>query len=219
MLVGGASALAVGVLAGSGVRGAMAQEASPTPEEGTPEARERARALKEKLEQYGYRWSATSPATHRGDVYTLTATNAGTAPVTLYVFTIVMDHRQHHNEIVIEEEFELAAGESRQVTATNEYGTANHFATRIATDAADGSTLTLTVTIVDASGQETATFNQRAFLVESREEIQARREQRRTEWAERRRRRRRRRWGKHGEHDGMDDDHDGDDEAEATPIA
>src|SRR5215217_7474863 len=73
VLFGWASALALGALARSGVHGVLAQEASPAPATGTPEAG--AQTLKEKLEQYGYLWSATSPATHQGDVFTLTATN------------------------------------------------------------------------------------------------------------------------------------------------
>ncbi|HKG24416.1 MAG TPA: hypothetical protein VKB09_02160 [Thermomicrobiales bacterium] len=210
VLFGGASAVAVGVLAWSGMSGAQAQEATPEPADGTPEADKQ--TLREKLEAYGYLWSATSPATHLGDVYTLVATNTGSAPVKLWVFTIVMDHRQHHNEVVIQEEVELAAGASRKFTATNEYGTANHFSTRIATDAADASALTLEVTVVDAGGQQTATFNQLAFMIDSREELQQRREERRAARRDRLAERR-----KHGGHGGADDDMDGMDEETATP--
>jgi hypothetical protein len=195
VMFGGGAALAVAML---GRSGALAQEGTPEPAEGTAEAE--TKPLREKLEELGFLWSATSPATHLGDVYTLTATNTGEAPVTLWVFTIVMDHRQHHNEVVVQEEFELAAGESREATATNEYGTANHFSTRIATDAADASALALAVTVVDAGGQETATFNQLAFMIDSREELAERREARR---AARRGLRRRKR--AHEGHEGMDE--------------
>lgn len=193
VMVGGGAALAVAMLERSGV---LAQEGTPEPEEG--DAGER-KALREKLEEYGFLWSATSPATHLGDVYTLTATNTGTAPVKVWVFSIVMDHRAHHNEVVIQEEFALAAGEAREVTATNEYGTANHFSTRIVTDAADAPALALAVTVVDGSGQEAASFNQLAFMIDSREELAARREARQ---AERRGLRRRKRG--HEEHEEVD---------------
>jgi hypothetical protein len=203
VLFGGASAAAVGVLVWNGMSGALAQEATPEADKQT---------LREKLEAYGYLWSATSPATHLGDVYTLTATNAGAAPVKLWVFTIVMDHRKHHNEVAIQEEVELAVGESREFTATNEYGTANHFSTRIATDAADATALSLEVTVVDANGQQTATFNQLAFMIDSREELQQLREERRAARRDRLAKHR-----SHGGHGGADDEMDGMDEETGTP--
>ncbi|MEA2594607.1 MAG: hypothetical protein QOF01_1076 [Thermomicrobiales bacterium] len=214
VMFGGASALAIGVLARSGMNGALAQEASPTPATGTSEVG--AKTLKEKLEQYGYLWAATSPATHLGDVFTLTATNTGTAPVNLWVFTIVMDHRNHHNEAVIQEELELAVGESREVMATNEHGTANHFTTHLASDAGDASALTLDVTIIDGNGQVTASFNQRAFMIDSREGLKQAREERRAAGGEKRGNRR-----KHGDHAGHEemDSQDGggaDDEMDVT---
>jgi hypothetical protein len=204
LVFGGASMAAVGALAAGGLTGALAQEGGGTPEaEATPEKTRPGQALREKLAEYPYSWSATSPATHQGDVYTLTAENTSAAPVKLWVFTNVMDHRQHHNEIVIQEEFELAAGETRELTATNKYGTANHFSTRIATDAADVAALALAVMVVDANGQEAASFNQRAFMIVSREDLEKEREARREELRDKRRRPRRRR--KHAGHDGKDD--------------
>jgi hypothetical protein len=185
VLFGGGAALAVGVLARTGISGALAQEATPTTEDGTPQADEK--TLKQKLEEYGYLWSAASPATHQGDVYTLTVTNPGTAPVKLWVFTILVDRRGAHREVVVKEEFELAAGDSRDLTATNEYGTANLFSTQIVTDAADTTALTLAVTIVDANGQETASFNERAFRIESFDDIKQSLEDRRAAKKERRR--------------------------------
>ena len=132
----------------------------------------------------------------------------------LWIFTIVMDHRQHHHEVVIREEVELATGETREWTATNGYGTANHFSTRIATDAADASSLSLEVWVADAGGQQTATFNQLAFMIDSREELQRLREERRAGRRERRGKHRR-----HDGHDGADDDVDGMEEDAATPEA
>ncbi|HEY7032484.1 MAG TPA: hypothetical protein VH482_14180 [Thermomicrobiales bacterium] len=177
VLFGGGAALAAGVLAKSGIGGALAQDATPAPAEGTPEAGKQ--TLKEKLEQYGYLWSSASPATHKGDVYTLTVTNPGTSPVKLWVFTILADRRQRHVEVLIKEEFELAGGQSRDLTATNDYGTANLFSTRIVTDAADTSALTLNVTIADATGQQTATFDERAFRIESYADLKQLRQDRR----------------------------------------
>ena len=111
IVFGGASAVAVGVLARGGLTGALAQETTGTPEaEGTAEATKPGQALRDKLAQYGFLWSATSPATHLGDVYTLTLENTSAGPVKLWVATIMMDHRQHQNDILVQEEFELAAG-------------------------------------------------------------------------------------------------------------
>jgi hypothetical protein len=221
LVFGGASVAAVGALTHAGLTGALAQETEGTPEaEATPEKSRPGQELREKLAAYPYSWSATSPATHLGDVYTLTVENTSAGPAKLWVFTIVMDHRQHHDEIVIQEEFELAAGESRELTVTNEYGTANHFVTRIATDAADAAALALAVTIADATGEVTATFNQRAFMIVNREELQKEREAQREAVRDAirdRRRRRRRHDGHRGKDDAAGDTMD--EGAEATPQA
>lgn len=185
VLFGGGAALAAGMLARAGMNGVNAQEATPTTVDGTPQADEK--TLKAKLEEYGYLWSAASPATHQGDVYTLTLTNPGTAPVKLWVFTILVDRRQAHREVAIKEEFALAGGESRELTATNGYGTANLFSTQIVTDAADTTALTVAVTIVDANGQETASFNERAFRIETFDEVKQSLKDRRAAKKERRR--------------------------------
>jgi hypothetical protein len=185
VLFGGGAALAAGVLARAGMNGALAQEATPTTTDGTPEVE--AKTLREKLQEYGYLWSAASPATHQGDVYTLTSTNPGTTPVKLWVFTILVDRRHAHREVVVKEEFELAAGESRVLTATNGYGSANLFSTQIVTDAAATAALHVTVTLTDASGQETASFNEQAFLIESFADLKQLRQDRRQARRERRR--------------------------------
>ncbi len=82
-----------------------------------------------------------------------------------------MDHAQHHNELVIQETFELAPGARREFTATNAYGTANHFSTHLATDAGEPAMLSLTVTLHDSEGVETCRFNERAFMIRSREDL------------------------------------------------
>lgn len=192
VLLGGASALTVGALAHVGLKEARAQESEATPEAGEDGEPSPLKTLRERLDEYGFLWSATSPATHAGDTYTLTATNPGTAPVKLLVFTIVMDHRQHHNEVVVNEEVELAAGASHEFTATNDYGTANHFSTRIVSTAADVSALTLSVAVTTADGAESASFNEHAFMIDSRDDLEQEREARRAERKEARKNRRRR---------------------------
>jgi hypothetical protein len=208
VLLGGASALTVGALARVGLKEARAQEseATPTGEEGEQSS---LKALREQLDEYGFLWSATSPATHSGDTYTLTATNPGTTAVKLLVFTIVMDHKQHHNEVVVNEEVELAAGASHEFTATNDYGTANHFSTRIASTAADVSALTLSITVTTADGAASASFNEHAFMIDNRDDLEQERVSRRAERKEARKHRRRRIG--HGVIGG--------DEKEATPDA
>jgi len=179
VVLGGASALAVGVLTTTGLKGAMAQDSSATPgadEEGDASG---IAALRAKLDEYGFLWSATSPATHSGDTFTLTATNPGSTAVKLLTFTLLMDHRNHEHQVVINEEVELAAGALHDFTATNDYGTANHFSTRIASTAADATALTLTATVTTTDGVESASFNERAFMIDSREDLQTQREERR----------------------------------------
>ncbi len=66
----------------------------------------------------------------------------------------------------------LAPGEQRELTAMNEYGTANHFSTRIGSQNQD---LKLQVTLTDASGDETARFDQGAFWVRATADLDRRR--------------------------------------------
>lgn len=214
VMIGSASAFAIGMIAKTGLTEALAQESTDT---GTPSAGHEGHDLdlqtvRARLEEFGYLWSATSPATHVGDTFQLTATNPGSTPVKLLTLTIVMDHRAHVNKLVINEEVELAAGESHQFTATNDYGTANHFSTRIISTAADPSTLTLDVTVTDANGTESASFNERAFMVDSREDLQQAREARRAARRALRERLHKRRKHLRGGHFGGDA---GSDEAEA----
>lgn len=112
------------------------------------------------------RWSATSPATHRGDRYTLVVKNTGEEDQRAMIHATIMDHRNHDDTTVVDEPLELAPGEERELTAVNDYGTANHFKTTIASETQD---LGLTVTVTDSAGEETARFNQEAFLVREKE--------------------------------------------------
>src|SRR5438067_2501787 len=63
-----------------------------------------------------YRWSAVSPATHKGDHYTLTLTNGATAQQ-VALFVMLMDHRAHVNTQELREIVSLAPGESRTFEA------------------------------------------------------------------------------------------------------
>lgn len=160
VMAGGASMLALGVAGWGGLR-ALAQEESD--DGATPEDQD---VDREKLRQLGFIWRATSPATHLGDEYTLTLTNTGTTEQLVWVRVVIMDHRNHENTPVIEELITLAPGASRDLTAANDYGTANHFNTRLTT--MSESDIALTVTVITADGVQAATFNERAFMVESR---------------------------------------------------
>ncbi|MDQ3927205.1 MAG: hypothetical protein M3272_09530, partial [Actinomycetota bacterium] len=69
----------------------------------------------------------------------------------------------HTNTNVINEDLELTPGEQCELTAVNDYGTANHFNTIIGSETED---LDLAVTIADPAGTETARYNDRAFMIE-----------------------------------------------------
>lgn len=107
-----------------------------------------------------YGWSATSPATHEGDTYTLALTNGATAQ-RIRVRVVIMDHAAGVNPLVLDERVDLAAGEQLVLTAVNDYGPANHFNTRIVSEQAD---LTFEVSVTDASDERVAWFNERAFM-------------------------------------------------------
>ena len=109
------------------------------------------------------RWKATSPAIQKGDQYNLTVTNTGEEAQKAQVSTIIMDHSNHTNTDVVDELVELEPGEERELTAVNDYGTANHFNTLIGSETRD---LDLAVTITDAAGTETARYNDAAFMVQ-----------------------------------------------------
>lgn len=180
VVFGGASALAVGALAYAGMRQVSAQESSATPAAGNGEANLE-QTVKQRLDEYGFLWSAASPATHQGDTYTLTTTNRGTTAVKLLALSVLRNPRERYHSVAINEELELAAGDAHEFSATNDYGTASAFVTRIITTAADTSELALTVTLTAANGTESATFNELAFLVDSRDDIQKAREDRRAQ--------------------------------------
>jgi len=110
-----------------------------------------------------FQWKATSPAIQEGDRYDLVVTNTGDEAQEAWIRTIIMDHRNHTNTDVVDERVELAPGEEREFTAVNDYGTANHFNTKIGSETND---LDLTVTITDAAGATTAWNNDAAFMVQ-----------------------------------------------------
>jgi len=109
------------------------------------------------------RWKATSPAIHEGDRYTLVMKNTTEEEQEARVRTVIMDHGNHTNTDVIDEQVELAPGEEREFTAANDYGDANHFNTIIGSETRD---LDLAVSVTDSAGEETARFNDKAFLVQ-----------------------------------------------------
>lgn len=107
-------------------------------------------------------YNTVSPGTHEGDQYQLVLTNGATAQA-VAVNVIIMDHANQANSPVLQEQLQLAAGEKRTLNTENGYGQANHFRTSVAAQNAD---LTFEVTIRNASGEEAARYNQRAFLVQ-----------------------------------------------------
>jgi len=156
-VLGGAAALAASTL---GIAGVVAKQATPS-----TGSEKRGRGLK----AYPYLWTATSPATHQGDTYTLVVKNTGSDAQKIVVRTVIMDHHEMHNMPVIRQELSLDPGAEETLTATNDYGDANHFATRILAESNSG--LEIQVTLTDATGQETATFNQGGFWVRERQEL------------------------------------------------
>ena len=149
---GAVAALALTALTGIGI--ALAQEAPSTPE-AVPAGRPSWLGLP-------ISWSATSPATHLGDEYGLVVENTGAVEQGVSVRALIMDHGADTNTIVVDERVTLAPGAVREFTAANDYGTANHFSTRIGSETRD---LALTVTITDAAGEETARFTEAAFWI------------------------------------------------------
>src|SRR5918998_285808 len=118
---------------------------------------------KGKMAGMPFRWKATSPAIHEGDRYTLVMKNTTEEDQEARVRTVIMDHRNHTNTDVIDEEVELAPGEEREFTAVNDYGDANHFNTIIGSETRD---LDLAVSVTDSAGEETTRFNDKAFLIQ-----------------------------------------------------
>ncbi len=173
LLKGGAALLGLS-LAGSSMRSAAASTGQRTPVGASVPGSD---GLLSAVQALPYRWSATSPATHLGDTYTLILRNPGLEPVAGLVRTVIMDHARHHNELAVQGTFELGPGETKEFSATNSYGTANHFSTHLATDAGEAAMLSLTVTLRDTEGRETCRFNERAFMIRSREEVRRDRQQ------------------------------------------
>jgi hypothetical protein len=130
------------------------------------------------LEKYSFLWAATSPATHKGDSVELELTNRGGSLIIVSVNTIIMDHTTHHNEPAIKREVQVEAGESLSLTGSNDYGAANHFSTRMFADTGDPEALGVTVTVKNAVGRQTTTFNELAFWVKSVEDLRAEAEMR-----------------------------------------
>jgi hypothetical protein len=110
-------------------------------------------------------WKATSPSTHEGDRYHLTVTNTGDEAQEARVRTFIMDHRNHTNTDVVDEQVELEPGETREFAALNDYGEANHFNTFVGSETRD---LELAVAVTDAEGAETARFTDAAFTVQEK---------------------------------------------------
>src|SRR5205823_6057810 len=86
----------------------------------------------------------------------------GAAAQTVLVRAVIMDHSTHTNTVKFAERLDLAPGEQRTLTASNDYGTANHFSTRVLSQNQD---LRFVVTLTDGHGEEVARFNQEAFWV------------------------------------------------------
>ena len=116
-----------------------------------------------KMNGWPVRWKATSPAIHKGDQHTLVVENTSEETQEARIRTVIMDHRNHTNTDVVDERVKLAPGEEREFTATNDYGTANHFNTIIGSETQD---LALSVEVTDSEGAETARFNEKAFLAQ-----------------------------------------------------
>jgi hypothetical protein len=121
---------------------------------------------KGKMAGMQFHWKATSPAIHEGDRYNLVMKNPTEEDQTARVRTVIMDHRNHTNTDVVDEQVELAPSEEREFTAVNDYGTANHFNTIIGSETRD---LDLAVSVTDSAGEETARFNDKAFLIQERQ--------------------------------------------------
>ena len=181
LLFQGAAAL---TLAGFGQRavGVMAAQDEPVSQDN--EAMFQRLELLEALEAGGSLWTATSPSTRTGDTFSLSLTNRSASQLSILISTIIMDHQAHHNETAIKEQFELAAGDSRTFEAINAYGQANHFSTRMIAGTGETADLGVEAIIVDASGVQTTSFNERAFWIKSAEDIQAAREARRRDHEE-----------------------------------
>lgn len=109
------------------------------------------------------KWRAASPATNAGDQYSLVVTNTGDEAQQVNVKALIMDPRAKTNTPLITEQLELAPGEEREFTATNDYGDAPHIVARLGSETQD---LGLSVKLTDSSGKETARYDQGAFWIQ-----------------------------------------------------
>ncbi len=112
-----------------------------------------------------FQWKATSPSTNEGDRYDLTVTNTSDEVQEARVRAFIMDHSNHTNTDVVDEQVEIQPGEEREFTALNDYGAANHFNTFVGSENRD---LDLAVSLTDAKGEETARFTDAAFTVQEK---------------------------------------------------
>lgn len=195
---------------------ALAQETAPDATPAAIDGEAVLREIGERMDDFTHVWRATSPATHEGDTYRLTVVNASAVEQPLYLLTTIMDHQAHVTTPVVAEELTMGAGESRELTATNAYGDANHFQTTLLADTGLVAEIELLVVVEDAAAVETARFTEGAFLVSSIDELRADREARRADAGDGaiRDRLKRRRERRHADHDAMDGSTDG-----ATPSA
>ena len=168
LLLGSTAVFGGTLVAANAVRAVGAQDA----EDSADSIPERTPGEMQKLvETYGFLWSATSPSTHLGDVFEVTVTNRGSAMIKALPYVTIMDHTQHSSFPVIEEALELAPGESRASTATNDYGVANHFSTNMLVDTGDTAMLGIEAVIRDSTGAQTTSFNECAFWIRTAEEF------------------------------------------------
>jgi hypothetical protein len=176
-ILGGTAVLAATTF---GIAGVIAKESTPA-----AGSEKRGRGLR----AYPFLWTATSPATHKGDTYTIVVKNTGTEAQKIVVRTVIMDHRAMHNLPVIRQELTLEPGAEQTLTAVNDYGDANHFGTRILSPS--NTELEIQVTLTDVAGHETASFNQGAFSVQDRRALRKELRDERRDGRQMRRRRRR----------------------------
>ena len=161
-LVGGIVAVLVAV---PGVALALGSEDTTSTHEKSMDAKGAHAGHGKKTPGLPVRWVATSPAIHLGDQYALDVTNTSDKDQKLQVRTMIMDHKAKKNTMVVDEPLTLAPGEEKELTATNDYGDANHFQTTIGSQTKDTKDLGLTVKVTDPAGNEKAWFNQEAFLI------------------------------------------------------
>lgn len=189
--------LSLGLLAAGRVGMTLAQDEATPIAIDMADMEEAKVLLKDRLDEFTHIWRATSPATRSGDTYTLTMRNVSGAEQALLVITTLMDHREHYNPQLLVEDISLAAGETRELRATNTYGVANHFHTTVLANTGLVTDIQLLVVVEDSAAVETARFTQNAFMIDNIDELRSTAEGS----AEERRARRRKRRQKRRDHD------------------